>query len=242
MSDPQNPDAPEVEQTEQATAEPTEVGEESTEAAPEQTTGEKGPKDPIKALQRRVDKRTADYYREKARAETLAAELDQLRQGGKPADDLDPEKVQQIIEKRAEQLAQQRTVAERVNKVEASLRKELKDGYDDFYTDLSSSGPAAKSLVESVMELDDADRVMAHLAKNRDELYEVLELSPRQQAMRLARISVSLESAGKQRTVSTAPKPISPVGTRTGAAGLSDDLPMDEWIKRRNEMTRRKAA
>jgi hypothetical protein len=124
----------------------------------------------------------------------------------------------------------------------AELIDEQKEGYDDFYVDLSSSGPSAKSLIETVLELDDAPRVMAHLAKNRDELYEVLELTPRQQALKLARISVAIESAGKQRTVSTAPKPISPVGTRTGATGLSDDLPMDEWIKRRNEMTKRKAA
>lgn len=235
-------DTPVVEQTEEVIADPVETGEQSAEPAAEQTTEEKGPKDPVKALQRRVDKRTADFYREKARADQLAAELEQTRQGRQETQEYEPEKVQKLIEQRAEQIAQQRTVAERVNKVEAELRKELKEGYDDFYVDLSSSGPSAKSLIETVLELDDAPRVMAHLAKNRDELYEALELTPRQQALKLARISVSLESAGKQRTVSTAPKPISPVGTRTGSTGLSDDLPMEEWVKRRNEMTRRKAA
>ena len=146
-------DTPVVEQTEEVTADPVETGEQSAEPAAEQTTEEKGPKDPVKALQRRIDKRTADFYREKARAEQLAAELEQLRGGRQESEGLDPEKVSQIIQTKAEQLAQQRLVAERANKVDAELRRELKDSYEDFFADLSTSGPSAKSLVETVMDL-----------------------------------------------------------------------------------------
>lgn len=222
---------PEAEQQAETEAE---KATESQESAPEQSTEDKT----ISKMERRISKRTADYHREKARADLLDRQLAELKSGSDPQQ-LDPEKIDKLIEERANQRMRAALVTEKATTIEKELRKSLGAEYDDFYTDLSSSGPAARELVESVLDLDDGAKVMTHLASNRDELYEVLEMSPRKQAMHLAKLSVRLESESKAKKVSDAPKPLSPIGARTSPEGLSDDLDINEWMRRRNAKERR---
>lgn len=224
------------EQSEQVIAESAPVAEEqSTETASEQNTDENKA---IKSLQRRIDKRTADYYRERAAREALEARLTQTQHTEEP----NVQDIDRLVTERAEQLAKQKEIAGKVTKVEQALRANLKDGFDDFFTDLQSSGDSAKALVETVLDLDDSEQVMTHLAHNRDELYQVLNLSPRQQAIQLAKLSVKLEAEKKATKVSSAPKPVTPIGARSANDGLSDNLPIDEWMRRRNEQERKRFA
>ena len=223
-----------IAQPEQVTAETSQEVEQSTDTASEQHTDENKA---IKALQRRIDKRTADYYRERAAREALEAKLLQPQEAPTSQADID-----RLVEERASQLAKQKEIVGKVAKVEQALRANLKDSFDDFFTDLQASGDSAKSLVETVLDLDDSEKVMEHLANNRDELYSVLNLPPRQQAIQLAKLSVKLEASKTAPKVSNAPKPVSPIGARSANDGINDNLPIDEWMRRRNEQERKRFA
>lgn len=216
-------------EVEQVTAETPEQGEESLDqSADEQPTEDREAK-AVKSLQRRLGKRTADYYRAQARAEQLEQELAKMRGDGDGQPE--PEQVHRLIQQEAERLAAAKEKASKVDAVERELRKAVPD-YEDFYADLASNGPAAAKLLEAVVELDEAPKVLAHLATNREELYSVMELSGTRQAVALAKIAARLEV--KPPKVSTAPPPVRPVGSRAGSTGLDDSLPLDEWMKRRN--------
>lgn len=187
----------------------------------------------VKSLQRRLGKRTADYYREKAAREQLERSMAQPEsEQGQP----DAQSVRRLIEQEATRIASARERATKVDTIERDLRKNVAD-YDEFYADLSSAGPAAAVLLDAVVELDEAPKVLAHLAQNREELYTVLEMTGTKQAVALARIVAKLEAVPPK--VSAAPKPITPVGSRSGPSGLDDSLPIDEWMKRRNAQDKR---
>lgn len=214
-------------EAEQVNAEaPEQEAESLDQSADEQPTEDHEAK-AVKSLQRRLGKRTADYYRLKAQVEQYERELSQ--RGDKV--DIEPDTVQRLIQQEAEKLAATKEKVSRVEAVERELRKEVSD-YEDFYADLASNGPAAAKLLEAVVELDEAPKVLAHLANNREELYSVMELSGTRQAVALAKIAARMEVQPPK--VSTAPKPVKPVGTKAGPSGLDDSLPLDEWMRRRN--------
>ncbi len=219
---------------EQVIAEAATTAEPLEQPATEQPTEDKDDK-AVKSLQRRLGKRTADYYREKAAREQLEREVAQKQPEGEPGQP-DAQAVRRLIEQEATRIASEKERASKVDAIERDLRKNVAD-YDEFYADLASAGPAAASLLDAVVELDEAPKVLAHLAQNREELYTVLEMTGTKQAVALARIVAKLEAVPPK--VSAAPKPITPVGSRSGPSGLDDSLPIDEWMKRRNAQDKR---
>ncbi len=85
--------------------------------------------------------------------------------------------------------------------------------------------------LEAVTSLPNAADVYFHLGSNPDEAAHVLRLPPVKMAMELARLSAQI---GKPKPASKASAPITPVGRgATPSSDLTDDMPIEEWMKRR---------
>ena len=119
------------------------------------------------------------------------------------------------VQRRAEQIANTNSTAQRLDSIEADVKKAIGDTYDDFIDDITSIGkkPAA-AFMTTVLEMDDSAKILAHLAGDRDELDKVMKMTPVRQAAYMGRLSVQLET-DKTPKVSTAPKPLTPLTSRT---------------------------
>jgi hypothetical protein len=68
-----------------------------------------------------------------------------------------------------------------------------------------------------------------------DEAARIMSLPPIQMARELTKLEFKLGQPATK-PVSKAPAPIKPLGSGKAAGeGLSDDLPIDEWMRRHNQ-------
>jgi hypothetical protein len=231
----QNP-APEVIETPEVTT-------------PEATEAEAAAKDEdpeakaLKRMERRIDRRTADYHRERARAEQLASELAELKAKGSGEQ---PEAKVQDVDSLVEERVSIKTFAEKANSIVETGSKKHTD-FVDTLKDLAAEvgefvqrNGKPSPFMEVVLEVsDDSAALLYHLGKNPDIASELADLSPLKLAKRLDRIERELGEASKPKT-SNAPKPLEPVKAKSTDSGLSSDLPVDEWMRRREKELREK--
>jgi hypothetical protein len=231
----QNP-APEVIETPEVTTPEAEV---EAQAEPEGDDPEKA----LKRMQRRIDKRTADVYRERARAEQLAQRLAELEAKGTGEQ---PEAKGQDVDSLVEERVSIKTFAEKANSIVETGSKKHAD-FVDTLKDLAAEvgefvqrNGKPSPFMEVVLEVaDDSPALLYYLGKNPDVASELADLSPLKLAKRLDRIERELGEASKPKT-SNAPKPLEPVKAKSTDSGLSSDLPVDEWMKRREKELREK--
>ena len=226
----QNPAPEVVEETTEVTTP------ETVEAKTEEVSEEDETQKSIKRLQRRIDKRTADVYRERARAEQLAAELEKLRAGQteeKPEpkefarEAVDRDTLKEIVrfeEKAAEIVEGGKKLEPKFTELLNDLRAEV----GDFVQPNGLPSPFMKAVLDIS---DNPTKLMLHLAKNPDVAGDLADLPVTKLAARLDRIERSLsEPTPKQ---SSAPKPLEPVKSKSSDSGLHSNLSTEEWMKRR---------
>jgi len=110
----------------------------------------------------------------------------------------------------------QAQLATKTEKIYAQAEKI--QGFDrDAFDELPITAPIAQALIES----DIAPQLMAHLAKNPDEVERIASLSPARQAVELGKIEVKIQTAEVK--TSKAPAPITPVGGVSGR-NVTNDL------------------
>jgi hypothetical protein len=137
------------------------------------------------------------------------------------------------------------------------------DDFDEVLSQNFSIMPGQEKTFESVTltiyELENGPDVAYYLAQHPAERKELLSLSPNRAAAQLGRISDKLatskeeepeeeiegeepeedseeELRAPEKKAAPAPKPITPVKkVAPTATGLDDDLPIDEWLKRREK-------
>lgn len=101
-----------------------------------------------------------------------------------------------------------------------------------------SQQPAERAFLEAVTELDDPAGILHHLGKNPEEAMRLKGLKAVPLAMALTKLSGTLAAAPAPKPASNAPPPVTTV-TGTGTPGALDldspDLPMAEFVKRREE-------
>lgn len=219
----QNP-APEV--TTDETVETNEAPVETPETKPELSAAEKE----AKALRRRVDRLTQQKYQ-------MAAELETARHRPEQPQDDDGQltaRIQSEARKLAAEMTKKQSLEQRSASIEAELKKAVGDGLPDFYDELQSAGPAATVFLQTAFELDDAAKVLAHFAGDRDELDRVLQMSPVKQAAFMGRLSARLETEKSAPKTSSAPKPLSPVKS-SATAGMPDPSDTERYIAWRRE-------
>lgn len=226
----QNP-APDVVETPELTTPEAEGQEPQEVAKPELSDAEKE----VKALKRRIDRMTQQKYQLSAENDSLRRPAEQTRptQEQYTPDQLDAY-VNNEANKRAATIAKDQVAGQKLQTVEAALRKSAGAAYNDFYEDLSSAGPAAGVFLNTVMELDDATGLLSHFVKDRDALDKVLQMTPLQQAAHMGRLSARLEAEKTTSTRSNAPAPLKPV--KGGAVSSEPDIgDTSRWIKWSNE-------
>jgi flagellar motor protein MotB len=209
----------------------------STEPGAEQTAEpdeklQEAPKPKTDWAQRRIDQLTREKYEERRQREALEARLREQQ----PQEQQQP--AMPDIDKLVEQRLAQKQFDEACNRVFQAGVKESPEFEQNLRT-LQSVGEIGRDFLEVVTEMDAGHKVLSHLGANPDIAERVLSLPPLKQALELARIEASLnapKSAPPPPPVSRAPDPIKPVGSgRVAPAGLSDDLPIDEWMRRHNK-------
>ncbi len=192
----------------------------------------------LERMNRRIAKRTADYYRERARAEALAEELQRLTAG---AQSERTEATPVDLDRLAEEKAAIRVFAEKANSIVEKGQRKNTD-FMDVVRDLESEvGPFVlrdgkpSAFMETVLDVaDDPVELMYYLGKKPDVAAELADLSPRKLAIRLDRIQRDMSESSKPKT-SKAPQPLDPVKPKSSDNGLSSDLPVDEWMRRREK-------
>lgn len=141
---------------------------------------------------------------------------------------------QKLASIRQETLAQQqaREARERAEQVHKKLSSAA-DKYEDFEeVALDPSVPISQHMAEAIAESDMGGDLAYYLGTHRTEAEKISRMSPVQQVRELVKLEAKLSEPPVVK--SSAPKPISPIGTnKAPTTGLNDDLPVDEWLKRR---------
>ena len=225
---------PEIPATEVTAQEVTpEVAEpESNEAAERDEPGKV-----LKRMERRIDRLTAARYQAEARAEQAAAEAAQLRarfQQEQPqqAEQQDPVTL-------AREIAHVERVTEKANNIAADGKGRFGDSFGKAVQTVAAEvgqlferTGKPTPLGEAILSSDDPAALIHHLGSNPDIAADLADLTPIQQARKLARIEIDM-SKPRETKQSQAPKPITPARAVTRDTGaLTNDLPIDEWAKR----------
>lgn len=106
------------------------------------------------------------------------------------------------------------------------------DDYEEIFEVVGTSIDDAQAF--AIKDADDPAEVVYYFGKNPKEFAKFKGLSGNAAIKAVGRIEERLSIQREQR--SKAPRPVKPVkGTGTTTNALSDDLPMSEWVKRRNK-------
>lgn len=186
----------------------------------------------LKRMQRRIDRRTADLYRERAERERLSQELESLRSQAQPQEQQLDER---SIEKRALEIARRAQVADKSNSVYTSGKKAFPDFDQALTTVIAEAGPLIDraglptALGEAVLDAEKPEALIHYLGKNPEVAEELAGLSPTQLARRLVRIEDQMNAKPK---VSAAPQPLKPVKPAASNDMPSDDDDVNTWMKK----------
>lgn len=153
---------------------------------------------------------------------------------------------------RAEKQAEQERAAkesrmseeQRYAKLQQAVVDEGESKYDDFEDVVAGTGDMlrskglafSKAMVSALIEAENAADIAYHLGKNLDEAARIAALPAYAQAKEIGKLEDKLLAKPKKQ-ISKAPEPITPVssGKASNDTTLDDNLPIDEWMKRRNK-------
>lgn len=227
----QNP-APVDESPEVTTPEVEAKSDEPTEEPDEGNEAEKA----LKRMQRRIDKRTADVYRERAAKEALAQRVAELEaRAGKtdePTEVADPVALAREIS-RIERFAEKANdIVSRGTKAHDDFEKAVLGDLIQEVGPLVLKNGAPSPFMEVVLEAEKPEALLYHLGKNPDLAAELADLRPTQLAKRLDRIEREIAESLKPKS-SNAPKPLEPVKPRSsGNNQPSDEDSVEVWMEK----------
>jgi hypothetical protein len=135
--------------------------------------------------------------------------------------------------------------------------EDARDRFDDFDDVLAETKVQVTQWIgDAIMESDDGPDLMYYLAQHPDEAQKLNEMRPASALRQLERIAAKVSETSREGEAETTeaeaevetskpvarvpakpatPAPIRPIRkSAPTATGLSDDLPIDEWMRRRN--------
>jgi hypothetical protein len=137
-------------------------------------------------------------------------------------------------QRESQKSAQEREAARQQELIEKGEEK-----YDDFEEVIKADrNEYSRAAYLAMLESDISAELLYHLASNPEEGKRIAALPAFAQAKEIGKLEDKLlaKPAKKQ---SNAPPPISPIGTgKASGNALSDDLPIDEWMRRRQKQVR----
>lgn len=212
----QTQNAPEQTQTAPEVVTPEVEAQAADEAKQEESPKEDDAEKARRAMQRRIDKRTADLYRERAEKEQLAARLSALeaRLGGEPEQQtpqIDPVAL-------AREIATVEKITEKSNAVAKDGEKRFAGAFTEAVRAVTEEAGTlflpngkATALGEAILDADDPAGLLHHLGQNPDVAAELQGLSPAQLGRRIGRIEAQMASKPQPKPVSNAPAPARPI-------------------------------
>ena len=208
------------------------------EAAPEPTEAEKHQRT-LQRMEQRLNRKHAQAAAAAERAQMLEQRLAQYE--ARPQQEQQPVLDEQAITHKALEIAKVARVAEQSNTVYTEGKKAFPDFDTALKVVIEEAGPLIDqkglptALGQVVLEADKPAAVLHYLGQNPDVAAELADLTPTQMARRMARIESDLSAKPK---TSAAPQPLKPVKPAAVTNELSPDLPVDEWMKRREKEIR----
>ena len=196
----------------------------------------------VKRMERRIDRLTAARYQAEARAEQAAAETAQWRaryqQEAPQEDRQDPVAL-------AREISHVERVTEKANGIAADGNKRF-DGFGKAVQTVAAEIGALfeksgkpTSIGEAILSADDPAALIHYIGTNPDLAADLADLSPIQQARKLARIEIEM-SKPREPKQSSAPKAITPVsahGRGEKSPAQMTDAEFAEW--RRAQIAKR---
>jgi hypothetical protein len=142
---------------------------------------------------------------------------------------------QQLATQQQQQTAQAQAEAARQQTVD-TLKQKLSvgsDKYDDFdYVTNDPTVPWTPGMAEALVYTENTSDVAYMVSKDRELAAKISQMPPAQAAAEIARLDVKI--GAQQKTTTNAPPPVKPVNTTSGEPSTNpDDLPIDEWVKKR---------
>lgn len=199
-------------------------------------------KDPTGWAVKRIGELTRQRHEAERKAEASAGQaeryrllVEQMRSGENIEQSQVPGQepnIDELVDKRAKQLAQHQAAAERGQSVAAAGA----DAFPDFQgavQTLDALGISQES-VESILGMDDAHKVLYTLGKNPEEAARILSLPPLQQGRELERLALKAAQPAPK-AVSNAPAPITPVDGSTTVETDPSKMSMEDWAKWREK-------
>ena len=185
--------------------------------------------------QKRIDKLTAQKYRERQAREAAEQELAMLKQAqNQNKNETD---IESVIEQRVQQRLQQQEFAKREAEFNTACNKTYQTGkaefsdFDDKINNLSMIGLDRETL-DLIATSDHGAKILNFLGEDLEEADRILNLPPLRRARELTKIESTVVSQHKKR-ISNAPNPISTVSGKgsTSSGDLSDFENYMKWRK-----------
>lgn len=190
-------------------------------------------------FQKRIGELTRDKYEEKRVNADLKAENERLRmalaqgQQGEPHQEGEQGDVRTLARQEAERMRAEERFNETCNRTYDAGKAEFPD-FDRAVANLQMVG-ASREFLELATTSDAGHKLLHHLGTDMDEAARIMSLPPIQMARELTKLEFKLGQPATK-PVSKAPAPIKPLGSGKAAGeGLSDDLPIEEWMRRHNQ-------
>ncbi|MCW5141066.1 hypothetical protein [Burkholderia cenocepacia] len=190
-----------------------------------------------------VTRRFAELTRQRYDAERRAQELEaRLASGATTTTDEQPgtrtPQTQADFDRAVSAAVDRRTFDEACNRVFQQGMSESPD-FQQAVGTLQMMGVMRDDVLQVVTQLDNAPKVLRHLAATPADAERLLSLPPMQMAMELGRMSDRIAKPSTQ-TVSKAPAPISPIAASPAAVEPAEFASTDEYVEfRRRQLAKR---
>ena len=146
-------------------------------------------------------------------------------------------KIEQRLQK-AHSEYQTRTESEKRNeslKVFNERADKVRTKYPD-YDELFENANVSEAMAGTILESENGPEIVVYLSKNPDVANRIAMLSPTQAAREIGKIEAKLDSLLVTKTVTDASPPLNPVKPKGDTdTGLSDNIDVKTWMKRRNK-------
>jgi len=198
-----------------------------------------------------VQKRLGIEQRKWQREQTQGAEQAQPRVNAEPPKPEEFKTPAEYVDALADWKADQKLAQSEANKQKKQVEstyfdreEKAREKYEDFHTvvyrDPKDGGPAISDVMHgAIMESDIGPEIAYHLGKNPDEALRIYRLGPLAQAREIGKLEASLIANPPAKKPSSAPEPITPVGSRSASPNYSASDPrslkmsMEDWAAAR---------
>jgi hypothetical protein len=231
-------------ENEEVTGQADQVIAEKPAAPAAETNTEKPSKVPVWA-EKRFAELTAKNYSQQQKIEAILAENAKYRHALEKGQPLPPntipaDQVARLVKEEASRLATKAQFDERCDRIYKDGEKQFPD-WRDRLKEYSNLGGLPDPFINAAYKVGNPELILYHLAGDLDEAERIIKIQdPLDLAIELGKLQRELTK--RTRTTSNAPKPLDTLNGKaaTGSDELRDDLPMAEWVARRDRMLKAK--